>query len=291
MQNNQNALREHYTNLEIETPHYTFQMTVKTTLDSFADFHFIVGDVDQPCLEGTVRHEYLKNNQRYKKYEFSAKLIKIEALQECVLNDITTDYFNQHSFGKEMLDAVVYFINCQFPQIKTVSFDDMSNIHCTRNSKDILDLISYSVALYKKTWYEEKLNAYFEPKELFETYRKQVEAYASKETKDAMYFEDFVELIRKKGRIMAIDMVLENTLEYKQLFENAQTLPDFFRELSKRVPREMKCNFFSGWLNHLIASKIHIERTWYFDLYPKIKVIQSKNRIPVGKNTRRRARK
>lgn len=285
------APTEHTTFLEFKTAHYTFQMSVKTIIDNYVDFYVIVGNAENPCLEAHIRHKYLKHNERYKQYEYSAKLIKINALEECAMNDLTNDYISKYSFGKEMLDAFIFFVNCQFQEIKTVKLDDTSYIPCNRTANDTLDLLSYSIALHKKTWYEEQLNAYFLPIEKYEVYRNQVEVYASKETKQNMSFSSFLEIIQKNGNIFALDLLLRNREEYEILFVQSETLPDFFKKLNKTISRENKCKFFYGWLFHFISSQIQFERSWCFDLFPKISIIHKNNVLNVGKQTRRRARK
>jgi hypothetical protein len=285
------APKEHTTYLEFKTAHYTFQMNVKTVIDNYMDFYIVVGNAEKPCLEAHIRHEYLKNNERYKQYEYIAQLLKIEALEECAMNDLTNDYTSKYSFGREMLDAFIFFINCQFQEIKTVYLDDKSYIPCNRSTNDTLDLLSYSIALYKKTWYEEQLNAYFLPKDKFDVYRKQVDLYASKETKQNMSFSSFLELIQKNGNIFAVDVFINNREDYEILFAQSETLPDFFKQLNKTISRENKCKFFYGWLSHFISSQIQFQRSWCFDLYPKISIIHKNNIRNVGKQTRRRARK
>jgi hypothetical protein len=272
--------------LQFQTPHYSFQMTLTETDGNFHTFNFIVGNPLKPCLEGIVTLENKLKNNRFKNYENNAKLIKLDALEECSLEDITTDYMDKHSFGKEMLDSIVFFINSQFPSIKTISLDDKSYIPCNRESGDTLDLLSYSIALYKKTWYEERLDAYMLPKENYETYRKQVDAYASKETKEKYLFEDFYYLLQSHNRF-ATEVIENNVETYRGIYEKSETFPDFFKEISKGIQKKDKCRFFKDWLYSFISSKIRIDRTWYFDLFPKIISIQKSNMKSLRNKTRR----
>ena len=134
--------------LHFTTPHYKFELRLKEHVSNYHSFYFIVGDRAKPCLEGNITLENLSKNERYSSFEYTAKLIKIDALQECSLQDITEDYMEKHSFGKEMIDAILFFINSQFPLIKTISLDDASYIPCIRESSDTLDLLVYYIALY-----------------------------------------------------------------------------------------------------------------------------------------------
>lgn len=277
--------------LQLQTPHYSFQMTLTEIMGKYHTFHFIVGNIKKPCLEGSIKLESTIQNDRYKQYENIATLIKLDALEECALEDINTEYLQKYSFGKEMLDAIVFFINCHFPQIKTVGLNDSSYIPCDRTIGDILDLLTYSIALYKKTWYEERLDAYNLPKENHKRYRKQVEEYASKESKKQMTFEDLYDFIMKHNAPYASNIITNNYDTYKTIYEKSETFPDFFQTINKMIPREEKCKFFKNWLELFIHSKIQIDRAWYFDLYPKITVIEQPTLKPNRNTTRRRNRK
>jgi hypothetical protein len=272
--------------LQFQTPHYKFQMQVVQKFKPYRTFHFLVGDKIKPCLEGFINLENVSMNKRYDVQQYTAILSEINALDECSVNDITSEYNEKYSFGKEMLDSVVFFINSQFPQVKTMSLNDASFIPCNRKEEDTLDLLSYSIALYKKTWYEERLDAYILPKERHEAYRKQVESYASKETKQNISFEIFYEDVLYK-RYLPRKIIGDNFEVYKKMFDSSDTIPDFFQKLSRSIPREERCKFFKGWLMDYIFSKITVDRTWYFDLYPKIEVIQPQNVKSVIHKTRR----
>lgn len=268
------------------TPHYKFEMTITETLKPLHTFHFIVGDKDNPCLEGNIILENNTGNDRYNSMTYTAKLIKIDALQECSLDDISNEYMSNYSFGTELLDSIIFFINSQFSNIHTVSLNDASYIPCIRDSKDTLDLLIYSIALHKKTWYEDKINAYIKPKEKYIEYRKQVEKYGSKETKNTMHFTDIDKLIQN-GSVFTRDIFNKRKDEFEQYFNNSETLPDFFKIISKKINRNDKCRFFKDWLETFISSQIFIDRTWYFDLFPKIEPISTLTK----RNTKKRKNK
>lgn len=274
------------TYLQFQTPHYKFQMKITQRDHPYRSFHFLVGDPIKPCLQGFVDLENRSKNDKYNAKQYTAKLSELNALEECSVDDITSEYTEKHSFGKEMLDAVVFFINSQFPQITTISLNDASYIPCNRKEEDTLDLLSYSIALYKKTWYEDRLNAYTLPKENYEAYRKQVEDYASKESKQSMTFDIFYNTVLYNSHLPR-QIVGDNFETYRELFDSSDTIPDFFQKLSRTIPRKERCKFFKGWLMNYIYSKITVDRTWYFDLYPKIEVIHPTNVKPVAHKTRR----
>ena len=273
--------------LQITTPHYKYELTIHETNKTLQKYTFIVGDKDKPCLEGSITLKNNTNNNRFNSLVNTAKLVKIDALQECSLDDITDEYMATHSFGKELIDSIIFFINSQFPSIKTVSLNDTSYIPCIRDSAETLDLLTYSIALYGKTWYEDKINAYIKPKEKYSEYRKQVEIYASKERKKQLNFIDIYKMIQNE-RELTNSIFDKNYKEFEEIFNHASTLPEFFRGISKKIDRSQKCRFFKDWLEQFINSQINIDRTWYFDLFPKIEVInrKTKNYTRKNRNTR-----
>ena len=108
------SLQEDPIYLEFQTPHYTFQMKITKKEDNNVRYNFMVGDKEHPCLEGIITLENKSLNSRYNIFNNTAKLIKLDALEECSVEDINQEYLNTHSFGKEMLDALIFFINSQF---------------------------------------------------------------------------------------------------------------------------------------------------------------------------------
>lgn len=263
--------------LKFTTPHYSYELTLLESHTPLHKFIFIVGNKDKPCLEGSIILENNTRNNRFNSLVNTAKLIKIDALQECSLEDISDEYISKYSFGKELLDSIVFFINSQFPMIYTMSLNDASYIPCIRDSKDTLDLLIYSIALYKKTWYEEKLDAYIKPKEKYDEYRKQVEKYSSIENKNKYAFIDIYKLILHAS-IFTKEIFDKHYNDFEKIFNTSETLPDFFKSISKKIERKDKCRFFKDWLESFISSQVLIQRIWYFDLYPKIERITKKNR-------------
>lgn len=263
--------------LKFTTPHYKIELILTESIQPLHTFTFLVGNKEKPCLEGNLILENNSKNNHFNSMTHTAKLIKINALQECSLDDITDDYMSTYSFGTELLDSIVFFINSQFPSIESISLTDASYIPCISEPKDTLDLLIYSIALYKKTWYEQKLNAYIKPKKKYDEYRKHVEIYGSKERKQLMEFIDIYKEILQ-GSQFTKDLFSRNYAEFEESFKKSETLPEFFKEISKKIHRTQKCRFFKDWLESFITSQIPIERTWYFDLFPKIERIQTLSR-------------
>ena len=98
-----------------------------------------------------------------------------------------------------------------------------------------------------------------------------------------MHFTDIDKLIQN-GSVFTRDIFNKRKDEFEQYFNNSETLPDFFKIISKKINRNDKCRFFKDWLETFISSQIFIDRTWYFDLFPKIEPIS----ILTKRNTKKR---
>ena len=253
--------------LEVETPHYNFQMKMTKKehtyqMVTYDIYYFSVGDDKMPSLEGVIR---LEDNR--------AHLTEIRALQLSSEEDINQGYLNAHTFGKEVLDALIFLIHSQFPSVKTIELTDRSYIPYRTDTGNTLDLLTYSIGLYKKTWYEERLGAYILPKEKHEEYRRQVEEYGSKHTKDSIPFcHVYMEI--STFNVSAGNIIWSKMQMYEEMYEKSETLPEFFQKLSDTIKVEEKCSFFKGWLRPFINSKVDVIREWNFDIYPKITIIK-----------------
>ena len=237
-------------------------------------YYFSVGDDKMPSLEGVIRLEDKYNR---------VHLTEIRELQLCSEEDINKGYLNAHTFGKEVLDAVIFLIKTQFPSIKTIELTDRTYLPYKSDTYNSLDLLTYSIGLYKKTWYEERLGAYILPNEKHEEYRRQVEEYASKDTKDKLpFFHIYHEI--QMNNVFARDIIWTSMENYEKMYEESESLPEFFQKISKLIKLEERCLFFKGWLNSLVNSKVDVSRDWNFDIYPKVTIIKD---IKIKNKTRK----
>jgi len=253
--------------LQVQTPHYNFEMKITKKEELY--YYFTVGDGYIPSIEGSINLENKSSKSLYN----TAHLSRIHVIERCSEEDINQGYLNSHSIGKEMLDALIFLINSQFPSIKTLELSDTTYLPYKSDTYNSLDLLTYSIALYKKTWYEEKLNAYILPKEKHEEYRRQVEKYASKDTKNSIPFFD-IYAVMVTSNPSAANIVYPNMEMYEKIYEESESLPEFFQKISKPIKLEEKCKFFKGWLSSFINSKVDVIREWNFDIYPKVKIIK-----------------
>jgi len=286
--------------IRVGTPHYEFNMFVEHKINAFHSITFLIGSKSDPCLNAEIKVENRTGNQRMNIQINKGIIYNIASNKSCALGEhITEDYMEKHSMGKEILEAILYYIHDKYPAIARIKLNDMSNIPCS--SVESLDLITYSIALYGKTWYEQKMGAYIENKQTYTMYQESVGRYISKETKASLSWSDIYNKMKSKEGTYISEMLQKHYTDWEELFNKSETLPLFFKELSKYIPRAKKCIFFKGWLEAMIHSYVSpIERSWTIELKPLIDTIHPKN-VPTfnevnsggyvhKKNTRKRKR-
>lgn len=244
--------------INIKTEHYTFEIKVSERKhgDIVISKYFHLGSNDTPCLSFIL---YTKEAQDIlgKDIIFTANLMNLERLKECIINDVTEDFFDRYSSNIELLNAFIDYIKLNYPYIKNIKLNDSSYIPC--HTDDTLDLLSYSIALYGKTWYEMKYKAYIKNDK---KYLEQIKQYISKEFKSSIDWNTFYNTFV----IIANDIVYEKMKDYKDMYETSDTFPEFFKEIQKNLEKKDKCKFFKRWLEDFIKKYINIHREWYIPL-------------------------
>lgn len=254
---------EEYTNSIVKTEHYTF---VLQRVEQFKPLHqvkYIVGDERNPCIEAYV---LFPDNERLHELGRTsiATLSKIDALMECSRTDITDNYMEKYSFGTELLQYIINLISVEYKHVKYISLNDNSHVPCNRKTKDELDLLTYSIAKYGKTWYEIKMNVHLESKTKQQRYDKEIKNYMSEELKSIITFDDIYKQIYKNN--FALNFISTNLDFYKNIYDESTTLPVFFTKISDLVPRSDRCKFFKDWLEWFIKNYISVESYWIYDI-------------------------
>jgi hypothetical protein len=254
-------------------------MFVEHKINGIHSITFLIGSQSDPCLYAEIKVANRTGNQRMNIQINKGIIYNIASNKSCALGEhITEDYMEKYSMGREILETILYYIHSNYPAIKGIKLNDMSFIPCS--PVETLDLLTYSIALYGKTWYEQKMGAYIENKQKYTMYQARVERYMSKETKASLSWSDIYNKMKSKEGTYMSEMLQKNYAEWEELFNKSETLPMFFIELSKYIPRAKKCIFFKGWLEAMITSYISpIERSWMIDVDPLIDAIRA-NGIP-----------
>lgn len=238
------------------TEHFTFDLSVKDNYVRGTHFsqYLELGKKSKPCLSLTIPTSESINLRRYEKINI-AYLSNIESLYDCVIG-MSYNNFKKHSFGKELLNWTIGYIKTKFPHIEFLELTDESAIPCNRETNDILDLLSYNIALYGKTWYELKFNAIITNKEKYDIYQREVESYISSKMVDWDTFS-----LNKMNNQYVREALIENEDIYKTMYETSKSYPDFFKKVSTHLGNN-KCKFFKGWLQDFIESYVSISKRW-----------------------------
>lgn len=256
--------------------YYRFEIDIRKEVAGPLNRYILkVGSDEQPCLHAIIPLKPDRNNNIERFYNFIkyATLPNIDALHECLYEDVSEEYFRKHSFGKEMLQSVIRIIKniSEFKHITHIQLTDKSYIPCNRALNDTLDLITYSIALYGQTWYESNFSAIQYPEmnetrvKLLKDYDEAIKEYTSTITKEALLFNELYVYISVKNEY-ATKHVTDNLAKIQKMYDDAKILPEFFITLSKSLEPTNKCRFFKTWLEHFIAERIPINRTWYIPI-------------------------
>lgn len=244
----------------IHTPHYSFNLKITEQTDPIHKVTLSIGD--DKCLETTIPMP--PTNERMLAFGIGkiAHIHQIDALLECAMEQITEDYFEKYSMGQEMLQAIIDYIKKHYKHIKHISLNDKSYIPCNRKAGITLDLLSYSIAKYGKTWYELKFNAY--PR-MSKQYAKEIQAYTSQKAKEQLPFMNLIHQIAFHNNY-AGTILFKDIDKYTAMYDKSNTLPDFFSVLSNDIPKADRCNFFKKWLEIFIYSYVKYDRDWIINI-------------------------
>lgn len=239
-------------NYIVKTPHFTYKLVVTELFQPLHIKKYIVGNDKTPCLELSV---FMPDNNDIQHLITEASFFKIDALKECSLS-------GNGGFGTELLYSIISIIKANHPYVNQLSLYDTSYIPCNREENDTLDLITYNIALYGKTWYELKAGAHLEKNQ--EKYNKEIAKYISLIPRNTFSFRQFYEKIIKNT--FALYFIHTNLDDITTKYNTSESFPEFFRYLSNLIPKEHKCKFFKDWLEGFIESQITIKREWKINI-------------------------
>lgn len=258
----------------VKTPNFSYILNIKEQTSPFHTIEFTVGESQKPCLEASL---FLPDNDsRVQSIINTCTLHKIDAIERCAL-----EYDEDKSFGTELLYSFINIVTANYPHITTIKLDDASYIPCNRADGDTLDLLTYSIALYGKTWYEIKAGARLPSEAQRDLYKENIKEFIDPKTKSNIPFSEMLShmLSTSIGR----EFIGNDIPTYETMYERSKTLPEFFTALSKKIPKHMKCKFFKGWLEYFIGLHVFIGRDWLINIREN-SVLQNLNVLNVSKS-------
>ncbi len=255
----------------VTTPHYEFVLNAyfRCSNGVCSTVHLYVGNDPSfsPLSISLIHERYDNYNPPYKSTIGSINHIK--KIREALLKPVSDQIWREHSFSSEMLIGVMDIMRTSFPYVKHLQLSDDSQLECSYNPLDKLDLLYYNVAIHEKTWYEKEFNAYFLPRDDFIKYRCKIEKYASPKTKESISWESIEDIIKIKGTQLIYNYIMNNNEKCKKLYDTSKTLPIFLKSLGNLFPYEQKCFVYKEWIKHFIKefTENEIPREWIIDLY------------------------
>jgi len=264
--------------IKCNTAHFSFNLKISKKIDRYGNtmsYHFLVGNDTNPCLslyffskeaEETFGKELIK----------VANIINIKNLRECILDNVQNNIYEKNSFAKELLDFTIQYIRKNYPHIQKFKLNDKSYMPCAEN--DTLDLLTYSIALHGKTWYELNYNAYLQNNTIYTQYLTQLKNLNSLEFKNQFTWDMFCLQFLPIATDFTKDIFSKNNNQYRQIFEESSTFPEFFMKLNTTIKKKDKCKFYKFWLEQFISQYVIIMREWYFNIANTIRKIGGQRR-------------
>lgn len=254
----------------VNTEHYVFRIHVLYRFNKgvYTSVHIYVGE--EPHIPLHISLPFSHNDVYNISYENSVgNIIHIKKFREALLHPVSDEIWKKYSFSAEMLRYVMNsVIRIHFPYIKHLTLTDDSQLICSSNPLDKLDLLYYHVAVHKKTWYEQEFNAYFLSRDDFIRYKCNVESYANPKMKTSISWEQIETKIIANGTPLVYNFVKSNNDLCKRIYAESHNLPDFFSTFGKSFPYEEKCFAFKGWIEDFVREYIQdIPRSWIIDIY------------------------
>lgn len=253
-----------------KTEHYSFQVYLhyRCYNKTCTTIHMYVGpNSKMGCFSLSIPFK-MKNN--YSQKGQICHLSNIKRIRECLYESVSDEVWENYSSAIEILSKMIEILRIDFPYIKFIKFEDDSQLECSANPLNKLDLLYYSVATSGKTWYEKHFNAYFVPREKFIEYKCKVREFQSTQTKNSIPFSEIQDLIRNHGSDTAYALlkIHENQIEDAYTDKTTKILPDFFAKLNEIIPKSEKCYMYKEWIKNLVIKYIgEIERKWIIDVY------------------------
>lgn len=219
----------------------------KVVYNNIENISISIGDKIEQCIYFTILNDI--NNNKYK-----AKLVNLKSFMSCSI-------FNNLEKGKGTLDLLCVlkeYLDIKYPYVKEFSLEDYSQIECIINKNKLkkISLSNYYFVLYRKTWYEDKLNAI--PLDIdIETYNNVKDKFNDKS--QFLSYEIFEKQYLKNT---------QESIKYrlKNIYNNVSDYSEFFDIIRKKGNIE-RCDLLYSWLDDFIYNFCKIRLTGNWNVY------------------------
>lgn len=218
--------------------------------DSFPKHDLFARDAKGICLEATV---FLPSAEPL--YEPHICIVhQMDALEECAQPHL------EDASGKELLYAFISILKANYSHVTHINLRDTSYIPSNRK-QNALDLLSYSIGLYGKTWYERVAGAYVSSPSMQNIYEHGITTYRNPMTKNTYTFADIMRVISRHNEF-ARQYMQPRIILYETMYNEAHTFSEFFQNLKQTVDPANACRFFKEWLDAWVLKFVEISRDW-----------------------------
>lgn len=234
---------------------------ILTTYETETSISIYLGGVNHWCIHSTLP----KDNNKIKEEGY---LVKIRYDLLCSVEE------KIHRGGDitKLLKLLIQYIHDTYPDVKYLSFNDLSNRRCDNESNINLAVMTY---LYSgKTWYEKNFDATI--------------SIQSKETLD--------KIVKKlnNSKKQSWNVIKDTIYNYKELpyseseiekiYEDAITWNDFFETILNKIKINNFCIFISPWLDSFIIQYFNNLMGLSYDMPIKpTNVVYKKNEFVGGR--------
>lgn len=128
---------------------------------------------------------------------------------------------------------------------------------CDRTLYGNIDLLTYNLIMYGKSWYELKGNAVIDTASYSQAtiskYKRAIEKLRSSEFKSTFNLDKLFRYIYQYNR-PATNIVNETIIA--ELYNTSDTFPEFIQKLNGKIAKKDKCNFYKSWLEQIVYDNI-----------------------------------
>ena len=228
----------------IQTPNFSYVLQV---VEKRAPFHTLDFTIAEKGILTFSASLFLPDiDEQFKSLASIVTFHTTDIFEECALDDTK-------QYGKEVLYSFLHLMKTNYPHIHLAQVSDSS--HIPKKGSKSFDLLTYRIAMYGKTWYEEVAGAYLAVPDNQQIYSKDVQTFMSPFTKR---YTSFVDIYRH---------MIHNphmSIEMESLYDASETFSEFFQKIAQQFPDTV--NIFQYWLDSFVRERVYVLRNWTIDI-------------------------
>jgi len=216
------------------------QTIILTIYESKSDIDIYLGGIKQWCIHSTIHRD--KNN----KIKEDGYLVKIRYVMLCSIEE----KIQAGGDIKKLLQLLIQYIYDTYPEVKYLSFNDLSTRRCNNETNVNLAVMTYLYS--EKTWYEKNFDVTIGQQskvaldDIIIKLNKSKISTSWSEIKDTMYNYKVLPFTEQELETLYTDLSDVTNDDKKKKWI------DFFEPIFKRIGIAQFCIFISTWLDKFI---------------------------------------